>query len=85
LRMGFDEAGTGKVSKALQFTEATGVTLAIVRKARDVFWATIGMALLLQRGLSLRAAARDAETALAEATKTTTLPVLPAKQSSRRT
>jgi hypothetical protein len=33
LRMGVDEAGTGRVSKVLQFTIATGVTLAIVRKA----------------------------------------------------
>jgi Lysylphosphatidylglycerol synthase TM region len=66
LRMGVDEAGTGKVSKILQFTEAVGVTLAIVRKARDVFWAAVGMALLAHRGLSLRTVARDAEAALAE-------------------
>jgi hypothetical protein len=55
LRMGVDEAGTGRVSKALLFTEATGVTLAIIRKGRDVFWAALGMALLFQRGLSVRA------------------------------
>ncbi len=66
LRMGVDEAGTGKVSKVLLFTEVTGVTLAIVRKARDIFWAAVGMALLLQRGLSLRTVAREAEAALAE-------------------
>ncbi len=69
LRMGVDEAGTGRVSKILQFTMATGVTLAIVRKARDVFWAATGMILLLQRGLSLRSVARDAEAALAEQAK----------------
>lgn len=66
LRMGVDEAGTGKVSKVLQFTEVVGVTLAIVRKARDVFWAAVGVALLVHRGLSLRAIARDAESAIAE-------------------
>jgi hypothetical protein len=66
LRMGVDEAGTGKVSKILQFTETVGVTLAIVRKARDVFWAGVGLALLFHRGLSLRTVARDAEQALAE-------------------
>jgi hypothetical protein len=66
LRMGVDEAGTGKVSKVLQFTEAVGVTLAIVRKARDVFWAAVGVTLLFHRGLSLRTVARDAEEALAE-------------------
>lgn len=82
LRMGVDEAGTGKVSKALLFTEATGVTLAIVRKARDVFWAAVGMALLVQRGLSLRAVARDAENALAEQARAGTLRDVPAKESS---
>jgi len=71
LRMGVDEAGTGKVSRILLFTEVTGVTLAIIRKARDVFWSAVGMALLLQRGLSVRAVARDAEAALAEQTKET--------------
>ena len=73
LRMGVDEAGTGKVSKVLLFTEATGVTLAIVRKARDVFWAAVGMALLMQRGLSLRTVAREAEAALAEEAKASVL------------
>src|SRR5881227_700216 len=66
LRMGVDEAGTGRVSKILQFTQAAGVTLAIIRKARDLFWACVGVALLLHRGLSLRAAARDAEEVLVE-------------------
>jgi hypothetical protein len=69
LRMGVDEAGTGRVSRVLQFTMVTGVTLAIVRKARDVFWAATGMILLLQRGLSLRTVARDAEAALAQEAK----------------
>src|SRR5437763_6273000 len=69
LRMGVDEAGTGRVSKVLQFTMTTGVTLAIIRNARDVFWAAIGMMLLLQRGLSLRAVTREAEAALAEEAK----------------
>jgi hypothetical protein len=81
LRMGVDEAGTGRVSKVLQFTIATGVTLAIVRKARDVFWAATGMILLLQRGLSLRAIARDAEQALAKEAKLRA-PANPAQQSS---
>jgi len=82
LRMGVDEAGTGKVSKVLQFTEVTGVTLAIVRKARDVFWSAVGMALLVQRGLSLRTVARDAEAALAEQARAATLHTVPAKESS---
>ena len=82
LRMGVDEAGTGKVSKVLLFTEATGVTLAIVRKARDVFWAAVGMTLLVQRGISLRAVARDAESALAEQARAGTFESVAAKGSS---
>jgi hypothetical protein len=82
LRMGVDEAGTGKVSKVLQFAEATGVTLAIVRKARDVFWSAVGMALLLHRGLSLRTVAREAENALAEQSRLAALPSVPAKEPS---
>jgi hypothetical protein len=53
LRAGVDEGGTGQVSKVLGFAKATGVTLAIVRKGRDIFWSTIGIALLLRKGFSL--------------------------------
>ena len=81
LRMGVDEAGTGRVSKVLQFTMTTGVTLAIIRKARDVFWAATGMILLLQRGLSLRAVARDAEAAMAEQAKLSAPAKVPAGES----
>lgn len=81
LRMGVDEGGTGMVAAVLGFAKHTGVTLAIVRKARDVFWASVGMALLLQRGLSLRAVARDADAALAEQTKAAELGNLSANES----
>jgi hypothetical protein len=54
LRTGVDEAGTGMLAKVLGFTTAIGVTLAIVRKARDIFWSAIGVALMLRRGLSIR-------------------------------
>jgi hypothetical protein len=53
LRAGVDEGGTGQVSKVLGFAKATGVTLAIVRKGRDIFWSTIGIVLLLRKGFSL--------------------------------
>jgi hypothetical protein len=82
LKMGVDEAGTGKVSKVLQFTEVTGVTLAIVRKARDIFWSSVGMALLVQRGISLRTVARETEAALAEQARVTAPPTIPAQESS---
>jgi hypothetical protein len=53
-RMGVDEAGTGMLAKAVGFTPAIGAALAIVRKARDLFWTAIGVALMIRRGLTLR-------------------------------
>ncbi len=53
-RTGIDEAGTGLLSKVLGFTTAIGVTLAIVRKARDLFWTAVGMGLIVRRGFSLK-------------------------------
>jgi hypothetical protein len=64
LRMGVDEQGTGMLAKVLGFTPAIGVTLAIVRKARDIFWTTVGVVLMVRRGLSLRAAAEQSEEAI---------------------
>ena len=62
LRAGVDEAGTGELSEVLGFSHPTGVTLAIVRKGRDICWTAIGVALMVRRGISLRAAARESET-----------------------
>ena len=70
LRTGVDEAGTGMLSKVLGFTTAIGVTLAIVRKGRDIFWATIGVALLLHKGFSLRHVEEDAAMSVKEARST---------------
>jgi hypothetical protein len=55
LRTGVDEAGTGMLSKVLGLTTAIGVTLAIVRKGRDLFWVSVGIILILKRGFSLSA------------------------------
>ncbi|HEY3042247.1 MAG TPA: lysylphosphatidylglycerol synthase transmembrane domain-containing protein [Pyrinomonadaceae bacterium] len=67
-RIGVDEAGTGMLAKALGFTQAIGAALAIVRKARDLFWTAIGVALMVRRGLSLKNLDRvsEGETTLAE-------------------
>ena len=54
LRAGVDEGGTGQVSKVLGFARGIGVTLAIVRKGRDIFWSAIGLLLISKKGLSLR-------------------------------
>jgi hypothetical protein len=37
------------------------VTLAIVRKGRDICWTAVGVALMVRRGISLRAAARESQ------------------------
>lgn len=50
LRAGVDEGGTGQVSKVLGFARDIGVTLAIVRKGRDLFWSAIGLLLIWARG-----------------------------------
>jgi hypothetical protein len=61
LRAGVDEGGTATLAKVLGFSTTTGVTLAIVRKGRDICWAAIGVALMVHRGISVRAAARESE------------------------
>jgi hypothetical protein len=53
LRAGVDEGGTGQVSKVLGFARGIGVTLAIVRKGRDIFWSAIGVALIWRKGYGL--------------------------------
>ncbi len=68
LRVGIDEAGTGLLTKVLQFGTASGVTLAIIRKARIVCWTAVGVALLIKRGLSLKTVTGDAERASARET-----------------
>jgi hypothetical protein len=59
LRVGVDEGGTSKLAEILKFSHATGVTLAIVRKGRDICWAAVGLGLMIHRGMSLKAAARE--------------------------
>lgn len=53
LRLGVDEAGSGWITEVLRFGKTTGVTLAIVRKARIICWTAVGIALLIRQGLSL--------------------------------
>ncbi len=53
LRFGVDEAGAGILADLLAFGATAGVTLAVVRKARMLVWAAVGVAVLVRRGLSL--------------------------------
>ena len=63
LRIGVDEAGTAAVAELLAFGGAAGVTLAIVRKARMLVWMTVGVLLLVRRGLPARGDRPGPETA----------------------
>jgi hypothetical protein len=66
LRMGVDEAGSGWVTHALKLGKTSGVTLAIVRKARIICWTALGVGLLVRRGLSLREVAEESQAAVAK-------------------
>ncbi|MCU1265492.1 MAG: putative rane protein [Acidobacteria bacterium] len=70
LRAGVDEGGTATLAKILGFSTTTGVTLAIIRKGRDICWAAVGFALMIHRGISLRAAARESENLAEEISST---------------
>jgi hypothetical protein len=61
LRLGVDQFGSGQMAQLLGLGSAIGITLATVRTARNLFWAIVGLLLLLQRGLSMRTVVREAE------------------------
>jgi hypothetical protein len=61
LRIGVDEYGTGTLTQILGYGAAPGATLAIVRKARVVFWVMIGTALLVRIGLTRTADPRPTD------------------------
>ena len=61
MRLGVDEAGTGGLTLVLGYSITDGVTLAIVRKMRVLFWTGIGLVLLARRGLSPQDAVTVAE------------------------
>jgi hypothetical protein len=63
MRAGVDEAGAGWLASTLHFSTATGVTLAIIRKGRELCWIAFGAALLARRGLSMRSVAAQAAAA----------------------
>ena len=65
-RLGVDEGGSGAVAKVLGLTTAVGITLAIVRKSRDIFWTAVGVSLMIQRGLSPAAVLSEEEEAIEE-------------------
>ena len=54
LWVGVDEAGTGLLVAVLRLAPATGVSLALVRKARILVWTGTGLALAFARGMRAR-------------------------------
>jgi hypothetical protein len=52
--IGVDEAGARFVGESLALAAGVGVTLAVIRKARILFWSVIGIVLLIKRGLSIQ-------------------------------
>jgi len=52
LRLGVDEAGTAGFATMIGVAAKTGLSLAIVRKVRVLFWAAAGGTLLVRRGVA---------------------------------
>jgi hypothetical protein len=52
--IGIDEAGAQFVAKNFAMGATSGVTLAIIRKGRILFWTGVGILLIAKRGLSVR-------------------------------
>lgn len=61
LTIGVDEAGAQFVGEAFALAAGVGVTLAIIRKGRILFWTAIGLLLMIKRGMSLRGLATTNE------------------------
>lgn len=60
LQVGVNEAGTAVATQMLGMGLQVGLTLAVVRKARVLFWMIAGTALLVRHGLSARGVLEDA-------------------------
>lgn len=52
--IGVDEAGAQFVTETLAIGAGIGVTLAIIRKGRILFWTAIGLGFIVKRGLSFK-------------------------------
>jgi hypothetical protein len=61
LRLGVDEWGSGSVTRMLNLGTPSGVTMAVIRKGRDLFWTGVGIALLIHRGISPTKVAAESE------------------------
>lgn len=62
--IGVDEAGAEFVGDTVALASGVGVTIAIIRKGRILFWTFIGLLLIIRRGLSIRQFQDAAENAV---------------------
>ncbi|HEV8319178.1 MAG TPA: lysylphosphatidylglycerol synthase domain-containing protein [Vicinamibacterales bacterium] len=60
-RLGVDEAASGAIAPWLAVPPAAGVTLAVVRKARTLFWSGIGLVLIAMHPSTRLRAVNDEE------------------------
>jgi len=51
--IGVDEAGAQFVGRTVALAAGVGVTLAIIRKGRIIFWTAIGLLLIVKRGITI--------------------------------
>jgi hypothetical protein len=65
--IGVDEAGAQLVGETLALSAGIGVTLAIIRKGRILFWTLLGVLIIVKRGLKLSEITSHVETAGSEA------------------
>jgi Lysylphosphatidylglycerol synthase TM region len=59
LRMGVDEGGAALVVKAVGYGAAEGVSLAVIRKIRMLFWVAVGLLLAARYSVALRRPSED--------------------------
>ena len=59
--IGVDEAGAQFVGQTVGLAAGVGVTIAIIRKGRILFWTAIGMILIVKRGVTISEITRHPE------------------------
>ena len=59
LRVGVDEGSTALTLSSLGYQSAAGVSLAIIRKVRTLFWIALGLILTAQYSLSPKIVAKQ--------------------------
>lgn len=52
--LGVDEAGAQFVGETVGLAAGIGVTIAVIRKGRILFWVAVGMVIIVKRGFSFR-------------------------------